>query len=104
MICLFFLIVVIDPSEFIHQLRRTIHDFEERLFKSKSNLADIPKLFKRFMKTALYSRSDARQDPLLVVYEKEDRVLKRNNELHDTGLRLQAILKVNIQMMFVFFR
>ncbi len=72
-----------------------ISDFEERLFKSKSNLDDMQNILKRFIKTALYSRGEARQDPLLIVYEKEDRVLKRNNELRDSGLRLQDILKVS---------
>ncbi len=64
------------------------------MFKSKSNLDNIQKILKRFIKTALYTRGEARQDPLLIVYEKEDRVLKRNNELRDAGLRLQDILKV----------
>jgi len=44
---------------------------------------------------ALYSRGETRQDSLLIVYEKEDKVLKRNNELRDVGLRLQDIIKVN---------
>jgi hypothetical protein len=81
--------------DFIRHLRRTINDFEERLFKSKSNLEEMQKLLQRFIKTALYSRGETRQDPLLIVYDKEDRVLKRNNELRDAGLRLQDILKVS---------
>jgi hypothetical protein len=79
----------------IRHLRRTISDFEERLFKSKSNLDEIQKILKYFIKTALYSRGETRQDPLLIVYDKEDRILKRNNELRDAGTRLQDILKVN---------
>jgi hypothetical protein len=54
----------------------------------------MKKILKRFNKMALYSRGETRQDPLLIVYEKEDKVLKRNNELRDAGLRLQDILKV----------
>ncbi len=53
------------------------------------------KILKHFMKTPLYSRGENRQDPLLIVYDKEDKVLKRNNELRDAGLRLQDILKVS---------
>lgn len=83
-----------DSIEFIHRLRTTINDFEARLFKSKSNLDDMQKLFKPFLKTALYSRGETRQNQLLIVYEKEDRVLKRNNELRNIGLHLQDILKV----------
>lgn len=70
-------------------------DFEERLFKSKSNLDEIQKILKHFIKTALYSRGETRQDPLLILYDKEDKVLKRYNELKDAGLHLQDILKVN---------
>jgi hypothetical protein len=81
--------------DFIHHLRRTISDFEERLFKTKSNLDDMQKLLKHFIKIPLYSRGESRQDPLLIVYEKEDKVLKRNNELRDAGLHLQDLLKVN---------
>jgi hypothetical protein len=55
----------------------------------------MKKILKRFNKMALYSRGETRQDPLLIVYEKEDKVLKRNNELRDAGLRLQDILKVS---------
>lgn len=54
----------------------------------------MQKILKHYLKTALYTRGETRQDPLLIVYEKEDRVLKRNNELKDAGLRLQEILKV----------
>ncbi|CAF1051829.1 unnamed protein product, partial [Rotaria magnacalcarata] len=81
------------PTDFIRRLRTTIHDFEARFFKSKSNLDDIQKILQTYLKTALYSRGETRQDPLLIVYEKENRVLKRNNELRDAGLRLQDILK-----------
>ncbi len=84
-----------DSTDFIRYLRRMISDFEERLFKSKSNLDEIQTILKRFIKMALYSRGETRQDPLLIVYDKEDRVLKRNNELRDAGTRLQDILKVN---------
>jgi hypothetical protein len=45
----------------------------------------------------LYSRGETRQDPLLIVYDKEDRVLKRNTELRDAGTRLQDILKVHTE-------
>ncbi|CAF3706752.1 unnamed protein product [Rotaria sordida] len=85
----------IDSIDFIRRLRTTISDFEARFFKSKSNLDDMQKILKYFLKTALFSRGETRQDPLLIVYEKEDRVLKRNNELRDAGLRLQDILKQN---------
>ena len=69
-------------------------DFEERLFKSKSNLDEIRTILRRFMKTALYTRGETRQDPLLVVYEKENRVLRRNNELREAGSRLQDLVSV----------
>ncbi|CAF3576543.1 unnamed protein product [Rotaria sordida] len=85
----------IDSIDFIRRLRTTISDFEARFFKSKSNLDDMQKILKYFLKTALFSRGETRQDPLLIVYEKEDRVLKRNNELRDAGLRLQDTLKQN---------
>ncbi|UJR10317.1 hypothetical protein I4U23_014523 [Adineta vaga] len=84
-----------DSTDFIRHLRTTINDFEERLFKSKSNLDDMQRILKHFIKTALYSRGETRQDSLLIVYEKEDKVLKRNNELRDIGVRLQDILKQN---------
>ena len=51
---------------------------------------------KQFLKIPLYSRGETRQDSLLIVYEKEDRALKRNNELRSAGLRFQDILKVNL--------
>ncbi|CAF3388923.1 unnamed protein product [Rotaria sp. Silwood1] len=86
-----------DSPDFIRRLRTTISDFEARFFKSKSNLDDMQRILKHFLKTALFSRGETRQDPLLIVYEKEDRVLKRNNELRDAGLRLQDILKVRLQ-------
>ena len=72
-------------------------DFEERLFKSKSNLDEMRTILRRFMKTALYTRGETRQDPLLVVYEKENRILRRNNELRDAGSRLQDLLKVCVR-------
>lgn len=88
------MIIDLDSIDFIRHLRRTITDFEERLFQSKSNLQQINKILQRFLKTPLYSRGETRQDPLLIVYDKEDRVLKRNNELHDIGQRFQDLLKV----------
>ncbi|CAF4408540.1 unnamed protein product, partial [Adineta steineri] len=51
-----------DSTEFIRHLRIRISYFEERLFKSKSNLDDMQKLLKRFIKSALYSRGEIRQD------------------------------------------
>lgn len=86
--------MILDATDFIRRLRTTICDFESRFFKSKANLDDMQKILKHYLKTALYTRGETRQDPLLIVYEKEDRVLKRNNELKDAGLRLQEILKV----------
>ena len=87
-------IINLDSTDFLRHLRRSIHDFEERLFQSKSNLEQIQKILKRFLKTPLYSRGETRQDPLLMVYDKEDRIFKRNNELYEIGIRFQDILKV----------
>ena len=83
-------------KDFIRHLRRSITDFEERLFKSKTNLDDMQRILKRFVKSALYSRGETRQDSLLIVHEKEDRVLKRNSELRDAGSHLQDLLKVSV--------
>lgn len=52
-------------------------------------------LLQRFLKTPLYSRSETRQDPLLIFHEKENRVSKRNHELNDVSRRLQEILQVS---------
>lgn len=71
-----------------------IADFEERLFKSKSNLDEIQKLLKHFLKTPLYIRGETRQDSLIIINDKENKVLKRNNKLKNVGLHLQDILKV----------
>ena len=87
-----------DATDFLHRLRRTLSDFEERLFKSKANIDEMKMLLKRFMKTPLYARSETRQDPLLIVHEKENRVSKRNQELNDVSLRLEEILKVGRPM------
>lgn len=86
----------LDSMDFIARLRRTIHDFEERLFKSKWNVEEIKRILKHFMKTPLYARNETRQDPLLVVVDKENRVMKRNHDLQEAGAHLQEILKVSI--------
>lgn len=80
--------------DFIRRVRRTIHDFEERLFKSKSNIEKMKRILSTFMKTPLYVRSDTRQDPLLIVVDKENRVMKRNDELRQAGIQLHQLLKV----------
>jgi hypothetical protein len=71
-----------------------MHDFDERLFRSKTNLDDIRRLLMNFTRTPLYVRSDNRQDPLLIVYDRENRVSKRNHHLCEIGVHLQDLLKV----------
>ena len=54
----------------------------------------MQKILKRFRQTPLYARGETRQDPLLIVYDKEDRIFKRNTDLHEVGTRFQDLLKV----------
>ena len=71
-----------------------MRDFEERLFKSKSNIEKMKRILSTFIKTPLYVRSETRQDPLLIVVDKENRVMKRNDELRQSGVQLHQLLKV----------
>lgn len=90
-----------DSTNFIHQLRQKLNDFEQRLFKSKTNLDEIKKYFQYFLKTPLYSRNENRQDPLLIISDKEN----RNNKLKEIGFKLKEILKVKEKSnFFLFFR
>lgn len=84
-----------DTLTFLREVRQTLKDFEERLFKSKSNLEEMKKMLEVFLKTTLYVRSENRHDCLLIYSDKENRVGKRNNELREIGERCKSLIDLN---------
>lgn len=63
--------------EYIEQTRDKVHDLETRVQKAKDNVEDIQKIMTTWSKQPLFERKEEKNDTLLNLDDREDRLNKR---------------------------
>ena len=80
--------------EYIEETRDKVRDLEVRVQKSKDNVEEIQKIMSTWSKTPLFERREMKNERLLHLDDREDRLNKRYNEISASGEKLQELVKV----------
>ena len=70
-------------------------DLETRVQKTKNNVEEIQKLMSTWSKLPLFTRKEEKNDTLLNLTDREERLNKRYNEIKAIGDQIHGLLKVN---------
>ena len=79
---------------YIESTREKVHDLETRVQKSKDNVEEIKKIMTTWSKTPLFERKEDKNDILLMLDDREDRINKRYTDVKTCGDKVHELLKV----------
>lgn len=71
-----------------------MHDLETRVQKAKDNVEDIQKIMTTWSKQPLFERKEEKNDTLLNLDDREDRLNKRYTDIKAAGQRIHDLLAV----------
>ena len=71
-------------------------DLETRVQKAKNNVEEIVKLMSTWSKSPLFVRKEEKNDTLLNLTDREERLNKRYTEIRTIGDQIHGLLKVQI--------
>jgi len=71
-------------------------DLERRVQNTKNNVEEVQKLMSTWSKLPLFTRKEEKNDSLLNLTDREDRLNKRYNEIKTVGDQIHAIIAVCI--------
>lgn len=80
--------------EYIQKTRDQVIDLESRVQKSKDNVEEIEKIMSTWSKLPLFERSQEKNETLLNLEDRKERLEKRYKQIKDVGAKLHALLKV----------
>ena len=69
-------------------------DLETRVQKTKNNVDEIVRLMSTWSKTPLFTRKEEKNDTLLNLTDRDDRLNKRYSEIKIIGEQIHGLLKV----------
>ncbi|KAK3590847.1 hypothetical protein CHS0354_024585 [Potamilus streckersoni] len=82
--------------EYIEKTRDQVIDLESRVQKSKNNAEEIKSLMASWSKNPLFVRKEEKNDTLLQLDDKDDRLNKRYAEIKTIGEKIHELLKDNL--------
>ncbi|VDI07166.1 dynein heavy chain, axonemal [Mytilus galloprovincialis] len=82
--------------EYIQKTRDQVIDLESRVQKSKDNVEEIEKIMSTWSKLPLFERSQEKNETLLNLEDRKERLEKRYKQIKDVGAKLHALLKENL--------
>ena len=80
--------------EYIEETRDKVRDLEQRVQRSKDNIEEIQKIMSKWSLVPLFERRETKNERLLHLDDREDRLNKRYNEISSSGEKLQELVKV----------
>ena len=80
--------------EYIEATREKVHDLETRVQKSKDNIEEIKKIMTTWSETPLFQRKEDKNDMLLMLDDRQDRINKRYADIKTNGEKVHELLKV----------
>ena len=84
--------------EYIQSTRDQVIDLETRVQKAKNNVDEIVKLMSTWSKAPLFTRKEEKNDTLLNLTDREERLNKRYTEIKTVGDQIHGILKVTFPL------
>ena len=82
--------------EYIQETRDKVHDLESRVQKAKDNVEEIQKLMGTWSKNPLFVRKEGKNETLLNLDDRDDRLKKRYGEVEGIGGKIHNLLKENL--------
>ena len=73
-----------------------VHDLEQRVQKSKDNVDLIQKIMATWSKLPLFERKEGKNESLLNLEDRSDRLQRRYGEIKDAGDKTHALLMVSV--------
>ena len=83
--------------EYILETRDQVHDLESRVQKSKDNVEQVQKEMTTLTKHPLFERREGKNESLLQLEDREDRLRKRYDDITKVGETLHRLLKENLE-------
>ena len=80
--------------DYIQSTRDEVIDLESRVQKCKNNVDEIVKLMSTWSKAPLFTRKEEKNDCLLNLGDREERLNKRYTEIKTIGDQIHGLLKV----------
>ena len=80
--------------EYIQQVRDQVRDLEKRVQQAKDNVDEIKKIMETWAKTSLFERKEMKEQALLGLDDRQDRLAKRYKEITDSGEKIHGLVKV----------
>ena len=81
--------------EYIESARDLVHDLEIRVQKAKDNVEKLQKIMATWSKTSLFERKEGKNESLLNLDDRVDRLKKRYTEIEAAGQQLHQLLQVS---------
>ena len=81
-------------SEYIESARDLVHDLEMRVQKAKDNVDKLKKIMATWSKTSLFERKEGKNESLLNLDDRKDRLEKRYTDIEAAGQQLHQLLEV----------
>ena len=80
--------------DYIQSTRDEVIDLENRVQKAKNNVEDVQKLMSTWSKSPLFTRKEEKNDSLLNLTDRDDRLKKRFDEINTIGEKIHGLLTV----------
>ena len=84
--------------EYIEETREKVRDLEQRVQKAKDNVEKIQKIMATWSKVPLFERKEGKNESLLNLEDRPDRLNKRYGEIAKEGDAIHALLKENLDL------
>ncbi|WAR03796.1 DYHC-like protein [Mya arenaria] len=84
--------------EYIQSTRDTVIDLESRVQQTKNNVEEVQKLMSTWSKNPLFTRKEEKNDTLLNLTDRKDRLEKRYKEITDLGDQIHGLVKKNLEL------
>ncbi len=76
--------------------REKVHDLERRVQHTKDNVEQIQKIMATWSKLPLFERREGKNESLLNLEDRDDRLKRRYDEIAAAGQKVHALLAVSV--------
>uniref|UniRef100_A0A1B6BXH8 Dynein beta chain, ciliary-like n=1 Tax=Clastoptera arizonana TaxID=38151 RepID=A0A1B6BXH8_9HEMI len=84
----------------IEKIRDLVDVLAQRVLRAQANFKKIFELANTWKYIPLFQRKDNKKENLLAIYDAKEKVSKRYNELHTTGITIHKLLTENFRLFF----
>jgi dynein heavy chain len=84
--------------EYIEVTRDKVHDLEQRVQSTKTNVETISQLMAQWAESPLFERKDGKKDTLLSLEDRETRLSTRHGEIKTAGDKIHQLVSNNLKL------